>query len=101
MSLNKVKNPLTIRCIFCDKGIIQTFFYPENKKDNLTTTVGGKKFKSSNVSCEKFEVVNSCNICGASASKIEKSLNSGKDYKTPSRKKALERMRKAGLPTRI
>lgn len=32
---------------------------------------------------------------------IEKSLCSGKDYKTPSRNKTLERMKKAGLPTRI
>ena len=46
-------------------------------------------------------VKNDCLKCGASAKKIEKALNSGEDYKKPSRESVLERMRKAGLPTRI
>ena len=93
--------PKTVKCPFCDEGDIKTIFYPRNKNDNITTTVGGRRFKSFSVTKEKYEVENDCPNCKASAKKIEKALNSGQDYKKPSRESVLERMRKAGLPTRI
>lgn len=91
----------TIKCPFCDKGDIKAIFYPETKTENLSTTVGGRRFKSFSLTKERYEVKNSCPVCGASAKRIEKALNSGQDYKRPSREKILERMRKAGLPTKF
>lgn len=98
---NKEKEERTLKCPFCDEGDIKTIFYPETKNDNLTTTVGGRRFRSFSLTKERYEVENDCPNCGASAKKIEKALNSSQDYKRPSRESVLERMRKAGLPTRI
>ena len=95
------KESKLIKCPFCDEGDIKTIFYPATKKDNLTTTVGGRRFKSFSLTKERYEVENDCPNCGVSAKKIEKTLNSGEDYKKPSRESVLERMKKAGLPTRI
>lgn len=96
-----IGKPKTVLCPFCDEGKIKTIFYPESKRDNLTTTVNGRRVRSFKLTKERYEVENDCPHCGASAKKIEKALNSGEDYKRPSRKNVLERMRKAGLPTRI
>lgn len=90
-----------IKCPICDDGDIRVIFIPASKKDNLTTTIAGRRSKVFNVTKERYEVESDCPHCGASAKKIEKALNSGEDYKKPSRESVLERMRKAGLPTRI
>jgi uncharacterized C2H2 Zn-finger protein len=90
-----------IKCPICDDGDIRVIFIPASKKDNLTTTVGGRRFKSFSLTKERYEVENDCPNCGASTKKIEKALNSGEDYKKPSRESVLERMKKAGLSTRI
>ena len=97
----KETRTIILFCPFCDKGEIKTKFYPETKRYNLTNTVNGRRTKSFRLAKEKYEVENDCPHCGASAKKIEKALNSGEDYKRPSRESVLERMRKAGLPTRI
>ena len=93
--------PRTIKCPFCEKGDIKIIFYPEIKRDNISSTVGGRRTRSFSLTKEKYEVKNDCPCCKASANKIEKALNSGEDYKKPSRNKIIERMKKAGLPTRI
>ena len=85
-----------IPCPFCDKGNIKVFYTPSSKRE--VTTVYTKTIKKSR---ERYDVQNDCPHCGASASKIEKALNSGQDYKRPSKEKILERMKAAGLPTRI
>jgi len=90
-----------IKCPFCDKGNIKVLFYPETKRDNITNSVGGRRTRVFYTSKEKYEVKNDCPHCGASASKIEKALDTGQDYKKPDRNKILERMKNAGLPTRI
>jgi len=93
--------PRNIKCPFCEKGDIKIIFYPETKRDNISSTVGGRRTRSFSLTKERYEVENDCPNCGVSAKKIEKALNSGQDYKKPSRESVLERMKKAGLPTRI
>lgn len=90
-----------VLCPLCDKGMIETIFYPETKRDNMTTTVGGRRFRAFKLTRERYEVNERCPVCDASPDKIERVLNSGKDYKKPSRDKILERMKKAGLPTKV
>lgn len=90
-----------VPCPFCDEGKVRVIHVPSLKKDNISSIVGGRRTKASYLSAESYQVLEDCPNCGASAKKIEKALNSGQDYKRPSREKVLERMRKAGLPTRI
>lgn len=91
----------TIKCPFCEEGNIDVIFYPETKRDNITATVGGRRTRSFSLTKERYEVKNDCTKCGAKATKIEKAINSGQDYKKPSRESIVERMKKSGLPTRI
>ena len=88
-----------IKCPFCDEGNVRVEHVPLMKRKNLKKCRAG----SGGVvySKEKWVVFEDCPYCGASAKKIEKALNSGEDYRRPSREKILERMRKAGLPTRF
>jgi endogenous inhibitor of DNA gyrase (YacG/DUF329 family) len=90
-----------VPCPFCDDGTVRVIHIPFIKKDNMSSTVGGRRAKTFSSSTENYQVLEDCPKCGASAKKIEKALNSGQDYKRPSRESVLERMRKAGLPTRI
>ena len=90
-----------VKCPFCDDGDIIIIHTPESKRDNLTNTVGGRRSRVFRLTKERYEVLNSCPTCNSSKKKIEKALNSGEDYKKPSRESVLERMKKAGLPTRI
>ena len=90
-----------VPCPFCDKGIIRVIHIPSLRKDNISSTVGGRRAKALSSSSERYVVLENCSNCGATADNIEKALNSGEYYKKPSREKILERMRKAGLPTRI
>lgn len=99
--MRKIREKIEIRCPICDEGIIEVFYFPETKKDNLTTTVGGKRFKTTYTSKEKHEVITNCPKCGASKEKIQKIFDTGQDYKKPSREKVLERLKASGLATRI
>lgn len=90
-----------IPCPFCDNGVVRVIHVPFLKKDNISSTVGGRRSKTFSSSVENYSVLEDCPNCGAKSDNIERALNSGKDYKKPSRRKILERMRKAGLPTRI
>jgi len=90
-----------VPCPFCDDGAVRVIHIPFIKKDNMSSTVGGRRAKTFSSSAENYQVLEDCPHCGASAKKIEKALNSGQDYKKPSRESVLERMRKAGLPTKI
>lgn len=90
-----------IPCPFCNEGVIRVIHVPLLKKDNISSTVGGRRAKTFSSTAENYTVLEDCSHCGASKEKIEKALNSGKDYKKPSRDKILERMKKSGLPTRI
>ena len=92
--------PIETECPYCGKGKIKAMKTPSIKMEKMARGSAVNK-RTTQYTKEKYQVKNDCPNCGASASKIEKSLNSGKDYKPPSRKRALERMRKSGLPTRI
>ena len=97
----KERGLITVKCPFCDEGDIKVFYEPQQKRSNLTNTVGGRRTKVFRISKEKYDVQNDCPHCNASKKKIEKALISNVNYNAPSREKILERMRKAGLPTRI
>ena len=89
-----------IPCPFCDIGVIRVIHIPTLKIEKISR--GSSVNKRSNVyTKENFKVLENCTNCKASAAKIEKALNSGDDYQKPSRDKILERMKKAGLPTRV
>ena len=90
-----------IPCPFCSEGVVRVIYIPILKKDNISSTVGGRRAKTYYSTSENFTVLENCPKCYASADKIEKALNSGEDYKKPSRNKILERMKNSGLPTRI
>lgn len=89
-----------VRCPLCDEGIIEVTFIPSVEKNNLTSTVGGNRSKTVYFSKSYYIAHNECSHCGASKEKIEKALKSDEEPK-PSHENVLERMRKAGLPTRI
>ena len=90
-----------VPCPFCDDGTVRVIHIPFLKKDNMSSTVGGRRAKTFSSSTENYQVLEDCPYCKATKEKIEKALNSGQDYKKPSRESVLERMRKAGLPTGI
>ncbi len=89
-----------VYCPFCDDGTVRVIHVPAIKKE--TVTRGSSINKRSNVyTKENYTVLEDCPCCKATKEKIEKALNSGEDYKKPSRERVLERMKKAGLSTRI
>lgn len=90
-----------IPCPFCDKGVIRVIHVPSLRKSNISSTVGGRRAKTASSSAENYTVLEDCSNCGTKSDIIEKALNSGNDHKRPSRNKILERMKKAGLSTRI
>lgn len=88
-----------IKCPFCDKSDIGVEYTPLTKRKNLQKCragSGGIKYSK-----ERYIVLEDCPNCGATSTKIEKTLNSGEEYKKPSREKVLERMRKAGISTKF
>lgn len=95
-----MKEEIKIKCPFCDKGYINSIYTPSIRKEVIKrgSAINKRSFRRSK---EKYEVLESCPQCDASSKKIEKALNSGGDYKRPSRESVLERMKKAGLSTRI
>lgn len=89
-----------IPCPFCYEGVIRVIHVPTLKLEKVSR--GSSVNKRSNIyTKENYQVLENCPNCGSSANKIEKALNSGEDYKKPSRGKILERMKNSGLPTRI
>ena len=89
-----------VPCPFCDDGTVKVRHIPHLKRQKFAS--GSAFSKMTTVySSENYAVLEDCPNCGASAKKIEKALNSGQDYKKPSRESVLERRRKAGVPTRI
>lgn len=92
---------IKVECPFCRKNNVNVRYTPSIKME-LRKSFGRSHTKSVFThSKEKYEVLEDCSDCGASKEKIEKALNSGQDYKKPSRESIIERMKKAGLPTRI
>ena len=94
------KEEITVKCPFCNKGEIKTTYTPQIKMEKMARGSAVNK-RTTQFTKENYQVLENCQNCRASASKIEKALNSGKDYQKPSRNKILERMKQSGLPTRI
>lgn len=90
-----------IECPFCNKGIIEIHHILPIKNENLSSTVGGRIFKSSHQSPEREDVQNDCPSCGAKKEAIEKKLKEGSLSKPPSRQEILKRLKDAGLPTKV
>ena len=90
----------TIKCPFCDKGSVKVIYKPPIKMEKIARGSAINK-RTTVYTKEHYTVLEDCPHCGASKKKIEKALNSGEDYNRPSHKDILERMKKAGLPTRV
>jgi len=90
-----------IECPFCYKGVIKIHHILPVKTDNLTSTVGGRTFRSSNESKEREDVENDCPSCKAKRKDIQKRVSEGSVSKPPSNKEILKRLKDAGLTTKI
>ncbi len=90
-----------IECPFCGKGIIVIKHIFPIKNQNLSSSVAGKKARSTHESKEREDVQNDCAKCGAKQEKIQKKLKDGSISNAPSRKEILKRLKDAGLPTKI
>lgn len=90
-----------IECPLCNKGIIEIHHILPIRNNNMTTTVAGRRAKTTHESPEREDVLNDCPSCGATRESIEKKLKEGKLSKPPSREQILKRLRDAGLPTKV
>ena len=90
-----------IKCPFCEKENINVTYIPPMKRETRQS-FGRSHTKSVLIHIkEKYTVSEDCPHCGASKQKIEKVLNTGEDYKKPSREDVIKRLKEAGLPTKI
>lgn len=89
-----------IECPFCENGEIEIHHTLPIKKENISTTVGGRRARTGSQTPEKEEVQNDCPKCGAKRKDIQKKLKEGL-IKTPSNKDILRRLKEAGLPTKV
>ena len=90
----------SIECPFCEKGEIRIHKTLPIKKENISTTVGGRRARTGSQTPEKEEVQNDCPKCGAKRKDIQKKLKEGVT-KTPSNREILKRLQEAGLPTKV
>ena len=89
-----------VPCPFCDKGEIRVRYIPSLKKEVVRRGSAINK-RATIYTKEHYTVLEDCPRCGASKEKIEKALNSGQDYRRPSREEILRRLKASGLPTRV
>jgi len=88
-----------IRCPFCDKGTVVTRYTPPMKKKIIVRGSGMNKTKWTYLD-ERHKVRSECTVCCRKRNEIQKALNQH-ESRSPSRSEVLERLRKAGLPTRV
>ncbi len=68
--------------------------------ENISTTVGCRRARTGSQTPEKEEVQNDCPKCGTIRKDIQKKLKEG-ITKTPPNKQILERLKEAGLLTKV
>ncbi len=89
-----------IECPFCDKGEIEIHRTLPIKKENISTTVGGRRARTGSQTPEKEEVQNDCPNCGAKWKDIQRKLKEG-ITEPPSNREILKRPKEAGLPSKV
>lgn len=89
----------TMPCPLCDKGTVKVRHVPMLKKQQFAS---GSAFSKSTTTYTKehYTVLENCPNCGASKKEIEKALSKG-ETKPIAHQDLLERLKKAGMPTRI
>ena len=87
-----------ITCPFCNRETIEALYTPRTKRKSLARCRTGSG--SMIYTKEKYEVLSDCPNCGKSKKEIQRTLNQGTG-KSLSHKEMLERLKKAGLPTKI
>jgi len=93
------KGQIEFKCPFCKKGIVMVFHkegYLQGRKSHIAAGDKIKFYKMPDI----YEVLEDCPNCGKTAKEMQKAYESGVT-REPTHEERLERMRKAGLPTRI
>ena len=93
------KGETILECPFCNKGKVRTFHKEGYLQAKISRISGGAKtkfYKRPDI----YEILTDCPNCGKSKKEIQKALDTG-ITKELSHKERLERIRKAGIPTRV
>jgi len=93
------KGQIELECPFCNKGRVKVFHkegYLQGRKSHIAAGNKVKFYKMPDI----YDVLEDCPNCGKKAKEIQRAYETG-ITKEPSHKERLERLGKAGLPTRI
>jgi len=93
------KGQMELECPFCNKGRVKVFHkegYLQGRKSHIAA---GDKIKFYKM-LDTYEVLEDCPNCGKTAREIQRVYETGV-VREPTHEERLERLRKAGLPTRI
>ena len=87
-----------IQCPICEKADIEVNFAPPIKVTQATRG-SAKRGSVTYRTKEKYEVLSGCMGCGATKKQIEEKLNNPSSV--PTKNDVIERLKKAGLPTKF
>lgn len=90
----------TIPCPFCESGNVDALYFPSRREREATRGSGQGGSTLVRIP-EKYQVLSDCPNCGKKADEIQRSLSQGNQNKPIKHQELLERLKKAGLPTRI
>jgi hypothetical protein len=93
------KGELALECPFCRKGKIKVFHKEGYLQPKVSRISAGSKATYHRVP-DTYEVLEACPRCGRSKKEIRRAFESGETKDIPHEER-LERIRKAGLPTRL
>lgn len=93
------KGEAEIECPFCHKGKIRMFHKEGYLQGRTSRISAGAKTKVYKIP-DTYEVLTDCPNCGKSKKEIQKALDTG-ITKELSHKERLERLQRAGIPTRV
>ena len=89
----------TSMCPFCEKKCVEVLYTPP-RVDRVATRGSGKNGTTLVRTAEKYEVLADCPNCGKPKKDIEKVLREG-ESRSVDHQAMMERLKKAGLPTRV
>ena len=87
-------------CPFCDEGKIKVRHVPALKKEQFATGSAFSKRTTTHTK-EHYYVQGDCPNCGKSKEEIRKVFERKEESKSIKHSELLERLKKAGLPTRV
>jgi len=93
------KGQIELECPFCHGSRVRVFHkesYLQGKKSHIAAGDKTKFYRKP----DTYEVLEDCPNCRKTAREIQRAYETG-IVREPSREERLERMRRAGLPTRI